>query len=76
MLNFKTKKNKSNKKVSSKGYRFNHFKDAFLTISAVVVFVTPGSIDGCIIVLSIIAACGLGDRFGRLLFETLYFISV
>jgi hypothetical protein len=75
---FKNKiKNKLNKnRYQAKRCEFNHFKDAFLTISIVVEFVTPGSIDDCIIVLSIIAACGLADRFGGLLLEILRFISV
>ncbi len=60
-------------------HSFIHAKDACLTISVVVVvvFVTPGSVDDvCMIVLSIIAACGLADRFVKLSFAFLRFISI
>jgi hypothetical protein len=56
-----------------------HAKVACLTISSVVEnmcgFVTPGTIDDCNIALSIIAPCGLADRFVTLSLETLRFIS-
>lgn len=54
----------------------SRWEDACLTISAVVVFVTPESVDDCMRVLSIIAAWDLADRFDGVSREMLRFTSV